>query len=97
MLVRYCEWTQPRTRPAEMSHHFQPVVQPNTCTSVLDCSEVTSGNAASGPARTLTGRSVTADCANPASGSNHSATMDQRRRLESVMECSDRMTGLKTR
>ena len=76
--VRYLEYTQPRVRPEMMSHQRHPLVQPITCTIVPRGSQVTRGNARSGPARTLTACEVKADCASAGIGSSNSSAMKYR-------------------
>jgi len=57
------------------SHQRQPLMQPITLTGVPGRSQVTSGNARSGPARMLTACVVNADCAKAEAGNNrHSAS-----------------------
>ena len=94
---RKLEWTQPRFRRADTSHHRQPLVQPNTRTDVPRGSQPTMGNVRSGPARMLTSLVVKAVCA-PASNDSEQqhagkrtakASMDgelkaSRHRLEAV-------------
>jgi hypothetical protein len=72
-LERYLEYTQPRLRPAMTSHQRQPFVQPITFTGVPGWSQVTSGNARSGPARTLTACVVNAVCASAGIGSSRNS------------------------
>jgi hypothetical protein len=57
------------------------LVQPITVTGVPGWSQVTSGNARSGPARTLTACVVNAGCARAGIGSNSNSAMKNRIRF----------------
>jgi len=71
------------------------LVQPITVTGVPGWSQVTSGNARSGPARTLTACVVNAGCARAGIGSNSNNAMKNRFRFACDIGISldDRLSG----